>query len=94
MLVQAKCPGCRTVLRIPSEWVNKSVRCKECGIVVRAEKKSARPRTLRKSGEAPQPIAGAGAHMFFLVASMRGDHIHPSLETPPRGGHKASRVLD
>src|SRR5437588_496193 len=56
MLVQAKCPGCRTVLRIPSEWVNKSVRCKECGMVVRAEKKSA-----------PSPFAS-----FFTKASGTG----------------------
>lgn len=43
MLVQAKCPGCRTVLRIPPEWVNKAIRCKECGTVIRGGKKVAGP---------------------------------------------------
>jgi hypothetical protein len=28
--VQARCPHCEMVLRIPSEWLNKSMRCKHC----------------------------------------------------------------
>ena len=29
-MVQAKCPHCQNVLRIPAEWVSKAMRCKHC----------------------------------------------------------------
>ena len=38
--VQAKCPHCRNVLRIPSEWLNKSMRCKHCKQTFQAKAKS------------------------------------------------------
>jgi uncharacterized paraquat-inducible protein A len=40
MTIQAKCPGCQATLRIPSEWLHKTVRCKRCGAMVRAEKRA------------------------------------------------------
>ena len=39
--VHATCPGCKGVLRIPSEWADKAVKCKTCGAVVRASGKLA-----------------------------------------------------
>src|SRR5262245_37950621 len=30
-VVQARCPHCRNVLRIPAEWVSRPMRCKYCG---------------------------------------------------------------
>src|SRR5262245_2085649 len=35
-VVQAACPGCRAILRIPSEWLHQPIRCKGCGTVVQA----------------------------------------------------------
>jgi hypothetical protein len=29
-MVQAKCPHCQNVLRIPAEWVSRAIRCKHC----------------------------------------------------------------
>jgi hypothetical protein len=31
-VVQATCPGCRKVLRIPADWLYQAVRCKHCGM--------------------------------------------------------------
>jgi hypothetical protein len=33
--LQARCPGCRRLLRIPAEWRDRGLRCKHCGSVVR-----------------------------------------------------------
>ena len=35
-VVQATCPGCKTVLRIPGDWLQKPIRCKGCGTVMQA----------------------------------------------------------
>ncbi|MFN4261172.1 MAG: caspase domain-containing protein [Gemmataceae bacterium] len=39
-IVQARCPGCKNVLRIPAEWVHESMRCKHCGLVFQAQARS------------------------------------------------------
>ncbi len=36
-VVQAACPGCKSVLRIPSDWVSQPIRCKNCGTVMQAK---------------------------------------------------------
>jgi hypothetical protein len=46
-VVQARCPGCRKVLRIPAAWVDQPVRCRHCGMVLHARPK------------APQHVAAA-----------------------------------
>ena len=35
--VRANCPQCRSVLRIPSEWLGRTVKCKKCRAHVRSE---------------------------------------------------------
>src|SRR5438093_12006206 len=35
-VVQAACPGCKKVLRIPAEWMHRVIRCKHCGMTVAA----------------------------------------------------------
>jgi phage FluMu protein Com len=30
-VVQAKCPQCQKVLRIPADWLKQTMRCKHCG---------------------------------------------------------------
>jgi Caspase domain len=35
-VVQAVCPKCDKQLRIPADWLNKSMRCKHCGQVIKA----------------------------------------------------------
>jgi hypothetical protein len=42
-VVEAICPGCKNVLRVPGDWVNSSLRCKKCGTVVRLPQRSSDP---------------------------------------------------
>lgn len=51
-VVQATCPGCKKVLRIPADWVQQAVKCKHCGTVIQTR---ARPTA------APQRPQGTGA---------------------------------
>ena len=37
--VQATCPGCQRVLRIPADWLGRTMRCKFCGNVMLAQRK-------------------------------------------------------
>ena len=56
-VVQATCPGCRQVLRIPARWLGKPIRCKHCGTVLHA--KPPAPLSAPPKGilEAPKPQA-------------------------------------
>lgn len=60
MIVQAKCPGCQNMLRIPADWVDKPIRCKHCGMVIQAQRKStsaAAPAPARAATDKTEPIA-------------------------------------
>ena len=35
--VRATCPGCQNVLRIPADWTDRAVKCKNCGTVVQTK---------------------------------------------------------
>src|SRR5262245_51554690 len=50
-VVQATCPGCRKVLRIPADWLHQAFRCKYCRTVIQA-----RP---NDTGGRPTPPSGA-----------------------------------
>jgi hypothetical protein len=54
-IVQAKCPGCKKVLRIPADWLNQAIRCKHCGIVIEARPKSASVRSTESVVPSPAP---------------------------------------
>lgn len=49
--VQAVCPGCRNVLRIPIDWAERAMKCKKCGMVVQGRKRPETP--------PPQPMPAA-----------------------------------
>jgi hypothetical protein len=72
-IVQATCPGCKHVLRIPAEWLAQAFKCKHCGMVIQARPKgaaapataAARP-TARPPApaEAPRPARPAAGEAF------------------------------
>lgn len=35
-VVQATCPGCKQILRIPADWLNQPFRCKNCQTIIQA----------------------------------------------------------
>jgi hypothetical protein len=52
-VVQATCPGCKHVLRIPAEWLGQAFKCKHCGMVIQARPKAPEP----PPAAAPKPVA-------------------------------------
>ncbi len=54
-IVQATCPGCKNVLRIPAAWLGQAFKCKHCGQVIQARDKAPLPRPAEKP--AAQPVA-------------------------------------
>src|SRR5260370_28132024 len=55
-VVQATCPGCKKVLRLPADWVNQPLRCKHCGATVQAKGKSPTPITSGKLPSKPVKV--------------------------------------
>jgi hypothetical protein len=62
-VVQAVCPGCKTVLRVPADWVGQTIRCKSCGTMMQAKGAAApdaarTPAPKRKSSPAAKAAPG------------------------------------
>src|SRR5438067_7932533 len=57
--VRATCPKCRTVLRIPAQWVGQAVRCKKCGAVMRSKPKAGAP---GNGTDEAAPLDGTAPH--------------------------------
>lgn len=53
--VQAVCPGCRNILRIPLDWAERAMKCKKCGMAVQGRK--------RAEPEPAAPVAAMPAAM-------------------------------
>ncbi len=64
-VVQATCPGCKAVLRIPAEWLGRSFRCKHCKTVIHAKAKASGPvRAARPAAPAAPPAPPPTADAF------------------------------
>lgn len=53
-VVQATCPGCKNILRIPADWIAQPIRCKHCGLVMQARQPAASAHVT-----APPPVPAA-----------------------------------
>lgn len=51
-VIQARCPQCGKLLRIPADWLNQAMRCKHCSQVIQAK---AVPSGVRASAPPPPP---------------------------------------
>lgn len=58
-IVQAKCPGCKNVLRIPADWAHRPVQCKHCGTVIQARLKPSPPPNSDPKLQTPLPSSRA-----------------------------------
>ena len=60
-VVQATCPGCKTVLSIPADWLRQPIKCKNCGTVMQARGPvRAVPPPAARRDEAPGPAPASG----------------------------------
>ena len=93
-IVQAVCPGCKTMLRIPAEWAERPMKCKHCGLVFQTRQKPATvaavpaPAAAKSAVESPRangavpvaaPVAPVGAAPFAQL-----DDAAPSPRRPYR----------
>ncbi len=58
-VVQATCPGCKNVLRIPTDWLGQAFKCKHCGIVIQARGPAEAPAAAKSAAAKPaaRPVA-------------------------------------
>src|SRR5438309_1552313 len=57
-VVQARCPHCKNMLRIPAEWMSQPMKCKHCQQVFQAKPRAAAAPAGIRAGT---PQAGKGA---------------------------------
>jgi hypothetical protein len=101
-IVRAACPKCRTVLRIPVQWVGQTVKCKKCGALVRSKPKNNVETLSSANGTAEsapldQTIPNPDSFDFSQPAPANGDDpfpipeplIPPAPEAHPLGGFDA-----
>jgi len=58
MVVQAMCPGCKKVLRIPTVWIAHPIKCKYCSLLMHARQPSTPGRFSPLAGRDLPPSAG------------------------------------
>lgn len=94
--VQASCPGCKNLLRIPVDWANRALRCKKCGAVMQAKKTAKdtpppnaplKPAAAKKPTAPVQPAPEAQSPPVPAVLNFNGD-----AETPPMPDGPAAPV--
>ncbi len=85
-VVQAKCPHCQNVLRIPSEWVDKPMRCKNCRQTFQA-KTSSNVAAGAPKAQASVPMAQpAKAKAAPVAQPAMGVPVGVAAGPPPAGG--------
>jgi hypothetical protein len=71
-VVQATCPGCRQVLRIPADWLGKPIRCKHCGTALHTKQATPAPPPAPPAGIPEPPKRKAAPPAKALQADRRG----------------------
>ncbi|HVK15613.1 MAG TPA: caspase family protein [Fimbriiglobus sp.] len=83
--VRATCPGCQTVLRIPAEWADRSVKCKKCGAVVPGQPKASPPVPAKPIVATPvaAPPSGPQPPLARAVPVPIDPLVYPPAYVPP-----------
>jgi hypothetical protein len=90
-IVQAKCPGCKQVLRIPAAWMQQPIRCKHCGLIIQGKPAAAAVTT---AAPAPAPVVSAAAEVVVEPPPPAEDNTPPPLidiATTARGRYRRRR---
>ncbi len=83
--VQAKCPGCQAVLRIPAEWAGKAVKCKKCGAVARSTGPVVPPKRVEDSPAAAETLPTAPVAPPYGQPPMQPPAVSGYPYAPPPG---------
>ncbi len=84
-IVQAKCPGCQQLLRIPADWLQQPMRCKHCGTMFQARAKPTSPPVAPLPP--PRPVEATPENTFASLAN------GPILRVPRRSFRWLSVVV-
>ncbi|HZZ81127.1 MAG TPA: caspase family protein [Gemmataceae bacterium] len=85
-VVQARCPHCQNVLRIPPEWLTKPMRCKFCRNTFQAKSRSSSSASTNVQTAAPTPATKANAPIPIAepsTAYQTAPPVAPRPSTPP-----------
>ncbi|MSQ95000.1 MAG: hypothetical protein EXR98_10660 [Gemmataceae bacterium] len=83
-VVQAKCPSCQAMLRIPSDWIGAAMRCKHCRHTFQARVCTASTLTA-KTVVTPAPVAKPVAALAVQVAAPAHASAPPPSSANPFG---------
>jgi hypothetical protein len=67
-VIQATCPGCKKLLRLPADWINQLIRCKQCGTVVQVKKRTTTTTPVLSRSQMPSAPAPASANVASTSA--------------------------
>src|SRR5438132_1208264 len=92
-VVQAKCPGCKKVLRIPADWLNQPVKCKHCGMVLQAKPRSGSEEAKEEvpAKKAPHPPAPSAVPAQASAGPSLSLGDAPIIRVPSYG-HRSKRA--
>ncbi len=82
-VVQAKCPHCNNVLRIPAEWLSKLMRCKHCEKMIQAKDKSAATNSTNVAAGVPASIAKPNQSVPIAKPAPAVEAV-PTFAVPPQ----------
>lgn len=78
-VAQVKCPGCLEQIRIPVDWIGRSVRCKQCGKIFKASPQPAQ--AVSKNPPPPNVVYGDASSGTTPPPPVRT--VAPSGDRPP-----------
>src|SRR5438046_1173241 len=97
-IVQAKCPKCKRVLRIPADWVNQTFQCKHCKTTIQGKPKAAaapRPQPAQAIPQAqPVPPAVAVSPAPPLVQPVQAAGVVSPAPPPTRPAQPAPAAAE
>ena len=80
-VIQATCPGCKKMLRIPPDWIHQAIRCKHCGLVMTPGSPPPRQLPVRERLQAARNEARAGENQS--AARSKGHAVLPPTAVSP-----------
>lgn len=76
-IVQANCPGCKGILRVPISLTRQAFRCTKCGTVMQAKVGSLQESPVRDSGDRAGSVSGGQPKPSLTLPAPMGDRASP-----------------
>lgn len=80
--INATCPGCKKVLKVPTQWINQVIRCKFCNMAMQIKPNIPQPQSGVKTNPAKQGPQAAG-NVPPRAPTVVGGAVPPLPAVPP-----------